>query len=92
MGVEAARERLLPVAVLVESLPKANLGEREAWALRNGQEIATRPGWPEGELAIFGPAGEFIGVGRMAGGRLAAARLMNTNPAASPGRWAQWQG
>jgi len=81
MGMEASRARLLPVEVLVQSLPKASLGERQAWAVRNGQEIAVHPDWPVGELAIFGPCGEFIGVGRIAAGRLAAARLMNTNPA-----------
>jgi tRNA pseudouridine55 synthase len=78
MGVEAARARLLPVEVLVQSLPRADLAEREAWAIRNGQEIAAETGWQPGELAIFGPAGEFIGVGRVAQGRLAAARLMAT--------------
>ena len=78
MGEPAARERLLPVEVLVESLPRADLGEREAWSIRNGQEIPAHPGWAATELAIFGPAGEFVGVGRSLDGRLAAARLIST--------------
>ncbi len=81
MGLEEARRRLLPVEVLVASLPRADLGEREARAIRNGQELAASPGWPEGELAVFGPAGEFVGVGKVAGGRLSATRLMATGPA-----------
>lgn len=78
MGVEAARGRLLPVEVLVQTLPRSDLAEREAWAIRNGQELPAEAGWVPGERALFGPAGEFIGVGLVAGGRLAAARLMAT--------------
>jgi tRNA pseudouridine55 synthase len=78
MGMEAARERLLPVEVLVGSLPRSDLAEMEAWAIRNGQELAARAGWEEGERALFGASGEFIGVGRVAAGRLAAARLLAT--------------
>ena len=61
------------------TLPRSDLEEREAWAIRNGQELPAAAGLgAEGERALFGPAGEFIGVGRVAGGRLAAARLMAT--------------
>lgn len=80
MGMDAARSRLLPVDVLVESLPRADLSEREARAIRNGQELPADPRWPVGEQSIFGAGGEFIGVARVgAGGRLAAARLMATD-------------
>lgn len=82
MGVAAARARLLPVEVLVRTLPRADLAEREAWAIRNGQELAAREGWEPGEWALFGPVGEFIGVGKVGEGRLAAARLMATGAAA----------
>lgn len=85
MGVEASRARLLRVEVLVRSLPRANLTAAQAWAIRNGQEIASEGGWEAGERAIFGPAGDFIGVGRVAEGRLAAARLIRTQPAPVPG-------
>lgn len=81
MGVERARARLLPVEVLVRALPRSDLAEREAWAIRNGQELPADAGWGPGERALFGPGGEFIGVGKVAGGRLAAARLMATGAA-----------
>jgi tRNA pseudouridine55 synthase len=78
MGVEASRGRLLPVEVLVRTLPRSDLADREAWAIRNGQELAAPAEWEPGERSLFGPAGEFIGVGLVSGGRLAAARLMAT--------------
>ncbi|MBL0143950.1 MAG: tRNA pseudouridine(55) synthase TruB [Betaproteobacteria bacterium] len=80
MGIEAARARLLPVEVLVQSLPRSDLGEQEAWAIRNGQELVADPGWPAGERAVFDPAGRFIGVALVANGGLAAVRLMTTGP------------
>ena len=82
MGIEAARSRLLPVDVLVRSLPRTDLGEREAWSIRNGQVLQADPGWPEGERALYDPAGALVGVGRVAGGHLTAARLLATG---SPG-------
>ena len=82
MGLAAARARLLPVEVLVRTLPRADLAEREAWAIRNGQELAAREEWEPGEWALFGPAGVFIGVGKVGEGRLAAGRLMATGAAA----------
>jgi tRNA pseudouridine55 synthase len=81
MGVEAARARLLPVEVLVRTLPRSDLAEPEAWAIRNGQELPAAEGWEPGERALFGPGGAFLGVGKVAGGRLAAARLMATGAA-----------
>lgn len=81
MGVQRARDRLLPVEVLVRTLPRCDLTEREAWAIRNGQELPARAGWGPGERSLFGPRGEFIGVGKVDGGRIAAARLMATGAA-----------
>lgn len=81
MGPEAARGRLLPVEVLVATLPRSDLAERQAWAIRNGQEIPADTLWPAGERAVFGPAGEFIGVGAVTGGRLSAIRLLATGEA-----------
>ena len=81
MGVDRARARLLPVEVLVRTLPRSDLAEREAWAIRNGQELPADEGWGPGERALFGPGGEFIGVGKVGGGRMSAARLMATGGA-----------
>ncbi len=76
MGVQAARARLLPVETLVRSLPRSDLGPEEARAIRNGRELDA--GGSDGERALFGPGGEFIGVGRVTSGRLAVARLLAT--------------
>jgi len=78
MGEARAREKLLPPEILVDALPRLVLGEAGAWALCNGQEWPVEGPDEEGERAVFGPAGRFLGVGRVAGGRLAAARLMHT--------------
>ncbi|MGE0357466.1 MAG: tRNA pseudouridine(55) synthase TruB [Burkholderiales bacterium] len=78
LGPEAARSRLLPVEVLVRTLPRTDLGEREAWAIRNGQVLEAAPDWPAGERAVFGPGGEFVGVATVRDGRLEAARLLAT--------------
>lgn len=84
MGPDAARGRLLPVDVLVKSLPRTDLEEREAWAIRNGQVMPADPAWPAGDRALFGPGGKFIGVGVVIEGRLEASRLMATD-ASAPG-------
>jgi len=78
MGPEAARARLLPVDVLLESLPRLALTERQAWAFRNGQELEVDLTWPTGEVAVCGPGPLLIGVGRVSDGRLSAARLLAT--------------
>lgn len=78
LGPGRARQRLLPTEILVRSLPRIDLGEREAWSIRNGQELAADPGWPPGECALFGPEGVFLGVGSVADRHLEAARLMAT--------------
>jgi tRNA pseudouridine55 synthase len=77
-GTEVARNRLLPTAVLVENLPMLELGPEGSWALCNGQEWPVDPSGGEGEFAVFASGGRFLGVGRVAAGRLSAARLMHT--------------
>jgi tRNA pseudouridine55 synthase len=78
-GPEIARQRLLPVAVLVEGLPRLDCPEAEALWFTQGREIAA-PLLPAGaEVAVFGPAGRFLGVGSTDGGRrLLPMRLMAT--------------
>ena len=78
LGPAAACERLLPTEVLVEKLPRLELGPEGTWALCNGQEWAIEPSAGEGEFAVFAAGGRFLGVGRVAAGRLSAARLMHT--------------
>ena len=76
-GVEAARARLLPLEVLVAQLPRLDADESLAWRFGQGQ-VLDHPAGPEGaEVAVFGPGGRFIGVGRSEpGGRLAPLRLL----------------
>ena len=60
---EDAPALLLPVKVLVAGLPRLDCPEGEANRFTQGQEIAA-PGAALGaELAVFGPAGRFLGVG-----------------------------
>jgi tRNA pseudouridine55 synthase len=83
-GVEGARERLLPVEVLVEELPRCNPSASDALRFTQGQVFD----WPEAavgsEWAVRGPAGTFLGVGRAeVAGRLAPLRLMATAESAN---------
>jgi tRNA pseudouridine55 synthase len=70
--------RLLPVDVLVANVPRWDCSQEGARRFSQGQEIEG-PDSPEGtELAVFGAAGRFMGVGRIAPGRrLAPLRLMS---------------
>jgi tRNA pseudouridine55 synthase len=78
LGEEAARSRLQAPEALVETLPRLEVTPEGAWALCNGQEWPVDPEVGEGEFAVFGPGARFLGVGRVGGGRLSAARLMHT--------------
>ena len=76
-GVDAARQRLLPLEVLVAELPRLDADEERAWRFGQGQVLQLEPEAPAGEIAVFGPGGRFIGVGRReAGGPLAPVRLL----------------
>jgi len=76
---ENAAARLLPVEVLVAGLPRLDCPGPEATRFTQGREIAA-PGAAEGaEVAVFGPAGRFLGVGAADGGhKLLPLRLMAT--------------
>lgn len=79
-GVDRARELLLPVEVLVGGLPRLDCREAEATSFIQGREIPA-PDVPSGtEVAVFGPAGRFLGVGLAGPARsLAPLRLMDTS-------------
>ena len=84
LGVEGARERLMPVDVLVSGLPRRDSGVEEATRFTQGQVVAC-PGVPiGGEIALYGPGGRFLGVGRCeAEGRLSPVRLLATGDSAN---------
>jgi tRNA pseudouridine55 synthase len=78
-GVEAARARLLPLEVLVAELPRQESPEGEALRFTQGQEIDCPSARIGDEVAVYGPGGRFLGVGRCgAEGRVAPLRLLAT--------------
>lgn len=77
MGVEAARDALLPVDVLVAGLPRWDAPEEPAWRFSQGQVVGCPAARPGEAWAVFRPGGALIGVGRAEGaGRLAPERLL----------------
>ena len=79
LGPEGARERLLPVDVLVAGLPRRDSAADDALRFTQGQ-VVDCPGVPPGaEIALYGPGGRFLGVGRCEiDGRLSPVRLLAT--------------
>ena len=65
---------LLPPEILVQGLPRVDLGAEATARLVQGQPVAVPEG-AEGECALFDPAGRFLGVGVGRGGLLAPLRL-----------------
>lgn len=83
-AVAGARERLLPVEVLVEELPRCDPPAADALRFTQGQVIDWPQAAVDSEWAVRGPAGTFLGVGRApAAGRLAPLRLMTTAESAN---------
>lgn len=85
LGVEGARNRLLPVEVLVAGLPRRDSAADDALRFTQGQ-VVDCPGVPGGAVvALYGPGGHFLGVGRAEiDGRLSPVRLLATGGAANP--------
>lgn len=84
LGVEGARGHLMPVDVLVSGLPRRDSAPEDATRFTQGQVIAC-PGVPiGGEIALYGPGGRFLGVGRCeVEGRLSPVRLLATGDSAN---------
>ena len=81
-GVEGARAGLLPVDVLVRSLPRLECPPEEARRFTQGQVVACPGGLPGQEFTLYGPGGRFLGVGLCEGAGLASPeRLMATGTA-----------
>ena len=79
LGVEGARAALLPVDVLVSSLPRRDCDGDEALRFTQGQSVACDGRLPGEEFALYDPSGRFLGVARCeARGRAAPLRLMAT--------------
>ena len=85
IGVENARRLLLPLAVLVEGLTRWDVPLEVAVRFAQGQELRQAPAAEGAEVAVFAPGGRLVGVGlRVAGGRLAPARLLAVDNPKSP--------
>ena len=78
-GVEGARARLRPLEVLVEGLARRAAAADEALRFTQGQGLAHPGALPGDEVAVYGPGGDFLGVGRSASpGRIEPLRLLAT--------------
>jgi tRNA pseudouridine55 synthase len=78
-GIEWARSRLLPAEVLVETLPRLDTSDADAWRFSQGQVIGCEAAARDSQWALFAPGGRFLGVAQaQAAGRLAPLRLMAT--------------
>jgi len=79
LGIAGARTRLLPVDVLVKGLPRRDCGRDDALRFTQGQSVSWAEGRPGDDIALYGPAGTFLGVARCESpGRAAPLRLMAT--------------
>lgn len=75
---EAQRDAcLMPLDRLVQDLPALELDEVQAQRLAQGQRLGLSDGFPPGRRRLYA-AGRFIGLGDLAGGRLAPSRLLST--------------
>ena len=74
-----AQGRLLPLALLVDGLPRAELGEADEVRLRQGQVLKIG-GLNPGMLAVVRADGTVIGLGIAEGDRLRPLRLTQTRP------------
>jgi tRNA pseudouridine55 synthase len=80
-----AREDLMPPEALVGGLARREASGEEAKRFGHGQAIDAGLVSEGAEVAVFDPAGRFVGVGSVrAGGRLAPLRLMARNDPDAP--------
>jgi tRNA pseudouridine55 synthase len=84
-GVDASRQRLLPVEAMVSGLPRCELGADDAEHLLQGRRIVSGQWLAGTHLALFGPGGRFLGVGLTGdGGGVEPLRLMATGACPKP--------
>lgn len=84
-GPERARQRLLPVEILVGSLPRCDVPADSALRFRQGQVIAWDAATGGSEWGVWEVGGAFLGVGSaQQPGRLAPTRLMAPRASQAP--------
>ena len=72
--------RLLPMDAFADSLPRLDLDAAAALRLVQGQQVAAAPAAP-GLYRLYGPAGEFLGIGENSAAALHAQRLVGQSAA-----------
>lgn len=76
-GGEALDHLLLPPSAALRGWPELRLDAEASRRLRLGQAVRIPGIVPPGELALYGPTGELIGIGKaLADGRVAPSRLL----------------
>lgn len=74
---EAERDAcVLPLESLMPEMPQLHLDAIQIKRLAQGQRLALDTGLPDGQVGLYGPQG-FIGMGLLAGRRLAPQRLLS---------------
>lgn len=76
---EERRQRLLPVDCLLEGLPAIFLDPDASRRVRNGLEVEAAGGSCVGAVRLYGPSGEFLGLGEQGTeGRVSPKRMIAT--------------
>ena len=65
-----------PLDCMLQDLPALELDATELQRMAQGQRLGLDTGFPDGKLALYGPAG-FVGVGLQTGRRIAPVRLIS---------------
>ena len=76
---ESARSRLLPPEEMVRDLPAVALDDEALEALTSGQAVGAAGEGPDGEVAVFGAAGELYAVARRAEGGLRPVKVFRSS-------------
>jgi len=77
-------EGLLPPDAALQAMPRANLSETQAAAIRQGRAIGHPEAPVEGRVRVYGPDGAFMGLAEgLPDGRLQPRRLL-VNPSPKP--------
>ena len=77
MDVEQRDACLMPLDSLVQNLPGLEVDAVQALRLARGQRLGMSDGQPDGKRRLY-TEGRFIGLGELAGGRLAPSRLLSS--------------
>lgn len=76
-GFAALDRCLLPADRALTSWPRVVVPAALRGPFANGRAAAARPDWPRGQVRVYSPEGEFLGVGEVsATGRLAPRRVL----------------